>query len=109
MSPSCAHEEFRDRPRRKPGEVVSGCGFRKCYYQLADCENWSDEGLTLGIGHAWIGPPGPDGRSTLAAYDAPICRSCLNANPVPLDPGPYYGDPRDNPDAIPIPVPHISG
>lgn len=79
---------------------------RKCRYQLAQCYNWTAEGLTLGIEHIWDGPPDADGFSTLVAHDAPICRACLRADPTPLDPGPYYGSPAMNPDALPIAVPH---
>lgn len=76
----------------------------KCYYQLSDCHNWTDDDLTLGISHSFIGPPAPDGRSTLVAYPARICRGCLDTDPEPLDPGPYYGSPDTNPDAVPLHV-----
>lgn len=55
----------------------------KCYYQLDDCENWTDDDLTLGFSQSFIGPRGSDGRSTLVTYGAPICKACLDANPKP--------------------------
>lgn len=67
------------------------CGMRKCYYQLDDCYNWSDAGLTLGFSQSYIGPKDDDGRSTLINYPAPICPACLDAKPDPLraNPGLY--------------------
>lgn len=56
----------------------------KCYYQLDDCDNWDDNGLTLGFSQSYIGPKDAEGRSTLINYPAPICPSCLSANPEPM-------------------------
>lgn len=63
----------------------------KCHYQLDDCYNASDAGLTLGFSQSYIGPKDERGISTLINYPAPICPACLAAKPDPhrADPGLY--------------------
>lgn len=56
---------------------------RKCRYQLDDCDNWTDSGLTLGYGQVWDGPKDAAGRSTLVNVPVPICPQCLARNPYP--------------------------
>lgn len=61
----------------------------KCGYQLDDCHNWSDAGLTLGYSQSWMGPKDSKGRSTLVNVAEPICPACVATNPTPMraDPG----------------------
>lgn len=56
----------------------------KCYYQLDNCHNWDDSGLTLGFSQSYIGPKDDEGRSSPVNYPAPICPACLAMQPDPL-------------------------
>jgi hypothetical protein len=50
--------------------------FRKCRYQLDRCNNWTDEGLTLGVSQSYVGPKDDRGMSTLVDVPKPICGPC---------------------------------
>lgn len=59
------------------GKAAADDGFRKCRFQLEDCNNWTNEGLTRGTSEGWNGPPDASGRSTLVQRPRPICGPCL--------------------------------